>query len=273
MPTYRHAGAYPAAHAEWKSDAKTSCALSAPQRSVPSARALVCWELHGVGAEFHGGGGPTTERPPSRPRGTETRWKDLMRPEHAAAGPGGSVKLPSPECRPTRPRRNRMEPESGGKTSCALTTPNRPVPSARALVCWELHGVGAELHGGKGPTTDRLPSRPRGTQTRWKDLMRPEHAAVGPGGSMILRANTVQLPSPECCPTRPRRGRVESESGEKTSCALKTPHRPVPSARALVCWELHGVGAEFHGGRGPTTRQTARSSAWNPNPMERPHAP
>ena len=170
MPTYRHAGAYPAAHAEWKSDAKTSCALSAPQRSVPSARALVCWELHGVGAEFHGGGGPTTERPPSRPRGTETRWKDLMRPEHAAVGPEGSAKLrantvqlPSPECRPTRPRWGCEDSESDGKTSCALKTPHRPVPGTGIPGCDRFHARRGSTPG-RSNAFPPAPQRPHACQ-------------------------------------------------------------------------------------------------------------
>ncbi len=49
----------------------------------------------------------------------EIRQQYLMRRENASRRPESSAKLPSTECRPTRPRRNRVDWKPGDKTPCA----------------------------------------------------------------------------------------------------------------------------------------------------------
>ena len=99
---------------------KTSCALRTPHRPEPSAGASGCWSCTVFARSFS----EASARPP-------IRRKNLMRPERTSARPAGSeklrantVQLPRKECRPTSPRRNRMEQKPANNTPCTLRVGN-----------------------------------------------------------------------------------------------------------------------------------------------------
>ncbi len=181
------------------------------------------------------------------------RRKHPMHPERTSACPAGSEKrranseqLPSNQCRPTRPRRSRVDRKSDNKDP--IRPENTPTPGA------ERRRFGAHRSSTEASDCPTI---------RRKHPMHPERTAARPAGSEKLRAHSVQLPSKQCHPTHPRRSRVDRKPDNKDPpYAQRTPHRPVANAGALVCWELHGVHTEFHG--------TKRSPT---NPTEAPHAP
>ncbi len=152
-----------------------------------------------------------------------------------------------------------------GSTWCVVTMAQRPVPSAGALGCWELHGVGTEFHGGGGLTPERSPDRPRGLAVRWKHLMRREHVAVRPGGSVRLRANSVQLPRKQCRSTRPRRSRLDETFGGNVP-ASGAERGGFGMLGVTRCWR--GVSRR----RWIDPRAIARPPVWICGSMETPHA-
>ena len=152
-----------------------------------------------------------TAQPPAR---REIREQNLMRREHASVCPRGSVKLrantvqpPRTECHPIHPRRS-----LGSKKP--MHPDNAPMLGAErgdfgmlgVARCWR--GVSRSLW--IDAWAIALPPALR--ETREQNLMRREHAFVCPGGSVKLRANTVQLPRNECRPIRPRRSRAIQKS-------------------------------------------------------------
>ena len=171
------------------------------------------------------------------------------RPDRATRphAPRGTAKAEAPAAPPPNPRSARLsdprQHPSARYRAQALRHARRRTLFARHSAEPSAHPRAEHESDGSTPCTLSAPLPVQ---------QAPRNSAPTPWNSP---ANNVAQPAPAgaAWPGNPT---------TKTPCTQRTPHRPVPNAGALDCWELHGVHTEFRGAkRSPT------------NPTEAPHAP